>query len=84
MARPAAILQATACPECALPAEVTDRHVLESTDGPVEHARVQCVGGHVFNLPVAMLAGAPAAPADRGARVVHPVSSAAKSSRPPS
>lgn len=48
-------LQATSCPECGVPAEVSGRHVLESTDGPVEHARVRCVGGHLFNLPVAML-----------------------------
>jgi hypothetical protein len=27
-------------PECAAPAEVVDRFVLESTDGPIEHAIV--------------------------------------------
>lgn len=48
-------LQVTSCPECGLPAEIVARHVLESTAGPVEHARVQCVDRHVFNLPVAML-----------------------------
>jgi hypothetical protein len=42
----------TRCPECAAPAEVVDRHVLESTDGPIEHARVRCVDRHVFFLPV--------------------------------
>lgn len=52
-------LQTTTCPECGLPAEVVVRHVMASTDGPVEHARVQCVGHHVFNLPVAMLAARP-------------------------
>lgn len=48
-------LQTTTCPECRSPAEVVGRHVLDSTDGPVEHARVRCVRLHVFNLPVAML-----------------------------
>ena len=47
----------TTCPEhgCALPAEVVDRHVLESTDGPVEHIRSACVVGHRFLMPVGML-----------------------------
>jgi hypothetical protein len=47
----------TTCPECGVPAEVRERHVLASTDGPIEHARVRCVGGHCFFLPVASLAG---------------------------
>ena len=45
----------TTCPECGVPAEVRDRHVLSSTDGPIEHARVRCVEGHCFFLPVASL-----------------------------
>ena len=45
----------TTCPECGAPAEIVDRHVLESTEGPVEHARVRCVARHVFFLPVASL-----------------------------
>lgn len=38
------------CPEagCGLPAEVLDRFVLESTDGPVEHFRIRCVNRHWF------------------------------------
>lgn len=47
----------TTCPECGVPAEVRDRHVLFSTDGPIEHARVRCVGGHCFFLPVSSLSG---------------------------
>lgn len=41
------------CPEhrCPVVAEVVDRTVLESTDGPVEHVRVQCVDGHSFFCP---------------------------------
>jgi hypothetical protein len=45
----------TTCPECGALAEITDRHVLESTDGPIEHARVRCLTRHVFFLPTAML-----------------------------
>lgn len=32
----------TSCRECNAPAEVVERFVLESTDGPVEHAVVRC------------------------------------------
>jgi hypothetical protein len=46
----------TACPECAELAEVQWRAVLDSTDGPVEHAKVRCVQRHWFLLPVAALA----------------------------
>jgi hypothetical protein len=46
----------TRCPECGLEARVEQRHVLESTDGPVEHAKTRCERGHWFWLPVAMLA----------------------------
>lgn len=45
----------TACPACSAPAAVTHRYVLESTDGPVEHAQAQCIHGHIFNGPTAML-----------------------------
>lgn len=34
------------CPTCALPASVADRFCLDSTDGPIEHVRISCVGGH--------------------------------------
>ncbi len=59
------MVETTRCPECGSLAEVTDRAVLESTDGPVEHARVTCLRRHWFLLPVAALAadGAPAPPA---------------------
>jgi hypothetical protein len=37
------------CPErnCQAPAEIVDRFVLASTDGPVEHAQTVCLNGHV-------------------------------------
>lgn len=42
------------CPEsdCGLPAEITDRVVVESTDGPVECVRTCCVLEHRFFIPI--------------------------------
>jgi hypothetical protein len=48
----------TTCPECRAPAEVVERAVLESTDGPIEHARVRCVDRHVFFMPTERLRSA--------------------------
>jgi len=47
----------TVCPECGQIAEVQHRLVLESTDGPIEHAKIRCVRGHWFFLPVSELPG---------------------------
>lgn len=55
--------QMTACPRCGSPAEITRRTVLESTDGPIEHAAVRCVEAHVHLLPVETL--------ERAARRAH-------------
>ena len=57
----------TRCPQCDQIAEVVDRDVLPSTDGPVEHVHVRCVAKHRFVMPVVSLAGehedtSPAAP----------------------
>jgi hypothetical protein len=49
-------VELTVCPECMEPAEIEWRAVMESTDGPVEHARVLCVRRHWFLLPTADLA----------------------------
>jgi hypothetical protein len=51
-------MELTVCPECGAPAQIEHRHVLESTDGPIEHAKIRCVSGHWFFLPVAALAEA--------------------------
>lgn len=51
------LLQLTRCPECGATAEITRRIVLASSDGPIEHVRMQCVDRHWFLLPSAMLAG---------------------------
>lgn len=48
-------MDATTCPECGAPAEITGRDALESTDGPVEHVRVVCVRRHWFLLSAASL-----------------------------
>jgi hypothetical protein len=45
----------TTCPECGAPAEIRQRSVLESTDGPIEHATVGCIRRHWFTLPIASL-----------------------------
>ncbi len=44
------------CSACAAPAEVVDRFVLQSTDGPIEHATVTCADRHRFTVLVERLA----------------------------
>ena len=43
------------CPECEVPAEVTDRFSLTSTDGPVDHVALRCIAGHHFRMPAEKL-----------------------------
>ena len=59
-------LDLVVCPECAAPAEVVDRYALPSTDGPVEHVKVQCLGRHWFVLPTAALPPVRTVPAAAG------------------
>ena len=40
---------------CGLPAEVTARYAIGSTDGPLESARIRCPSGHWFNGPIEFL-----------------------------
>jgi hypothetical protein len=40
---------------CGLPAEVQYRYTVESSDGPVESAKIRCPGGHWFNGPITSL-----------------------------
>jgi hypothetical protein len=40
---------------CGLPAEVEHRYAIQSSDGPVESAKVRCPRGHWFNGPVESL-----------------------------
>lgn len=48
-------IELTGCPECDQPAEIVDRFVLGSTDGPFEHVRIRCLLGHGFLMPVELL-----------------------------
>ena len=47
------MLDLIVCPEptCETIAEIVDRFVLESTDGPLEMARTVCLHRHIFLLP---------------------------------
>jgi hypothetical protein len=58
-------LQLLACPDptCHAPAEVTDRFVLVSTNGPIEHLRTHCLHRHIFTVPTDRVA-APALASD--------------------
>jgi hypothetical protein len=38
------------CPDCGVPAEITERFDLPSTDGPVDHIVVHCAAGHHFRM----------------------------------
>jgi hypothetical protein len=48
-------LDLVGCPACAAPAEVVERYVLDSTDGPIEHATVLCSERHRFTVLVERL-----------------------------
>jgi hypothetical protein len=41
---------------CGLPAEVTCRFTMRSSDGPLESVMIQCPARHHFNAPVEFLA----------------------------
>jgi hypothetical protein len=49
-------LDLVGCPTCAAPAEIVERFVLNSTDGPIEHATVLCADRHRFTVLVERLA----------------------------
>ena len=61
-------MDTTLCPECGGLAEVQWRDAVESTDGPIEHAKIRCVRRHWFLLPVASLERASEAGGDTTAR----------------
>jgi hypothetical protein len=39
------------CPECGVPAVMEWSDMVDSTDGPVEHAKIVCANRHWFLLP---------------------------------
>lgn len=53
------VLTLVSCPECDVPAEVTDRFTLPSTEGPVAHVAVSCAAGHHFRMPSELLSRRP-------------------------
>lgn len=65
-------MEFTSCPECEALAEVEWRDVLESTDGPIEHAKIRCVQRHWFLLPVAALAASRQPAVTVAAEVIAP------------
>jgi hypothetical protein len=46
------LLTVISCPDCGVPAEVTERFSLPSTDGPVRHIALTCAAGHHFRMAV--------------------------------
>ena len=71
-------LEIVECPECAAPAEVVDRFVLESTNGPIEHAIVLCVLRHRFTALMERLVSSrlPSPDGTTGAPTAQPGSTA--------
>jgi hypothetical protein len=59
-------MEIVCCPSCGQPAEVVWRTHLCSTDGIVEHVKLQCLAQHVFLMPAAGLITMCAAEADDG------------------
>jgi hypothetical protein len=50
-----AYLDKTGILRCGLPAEVEYRYLSESSDGPLESAKIMCPLGHWFNAPIESL-----------------------------
>jgi hypothetical protein len=50
------MLTLVSCPDCTAPAEISERFSLASTDGPVDHIVLSCVGGHHFRTAADLLA----------------------------
>jgi hypothetical protein len=46
------LLTVIPCPACGIPAEVTERFSLPSTEGPVGHVALSCAVGHHFRMAV--------------------------------
>lgn len=50
-----AYMDADGATRCGLPAEVQDRYLASSTEGPLESAKIRCPRGHWFNGPIEFL-----------------------------
>ena len=60
-------MDTTLCPACGTLAEGQWRGVAESTDGPIELAKIVCLRRHWYLLPVASLERSLAASVDEAA-----------------
>jgi hypothetical protein len=49
------VLELVSCPDCGVPAEISERFSLPSTDGRVAHVVVNCAVGHYFRMAADML-----------------------------
>jgi hypothetical protein len=63
-------LEIVGCPECTAAAEVVDRLVVKSAEGPAEYTVVMCVRGHGFSTIVER----PASPTHRRQETIHDAS----------
>lgn len=52
------------CPDCGLPAEITDHFTLDGAPCPVEHVKIVCVMRHWFTLPSDQLPRRRSSPAE--------------------
>jgi hypothetical protein len=50
-----AYMDKTGAARCGLPAAVEYRYAVQSTDGPLESAKIRCPRGHCFNGPLEWL-----------------------------
>ena len=75
-------MDTTTCPDCGAPAEVTDRFVLESTDGPIEHVKVRCAAMHWFLMSTASMARHRTAAVPAPARGPTPAALRRRAARP--
>jgi hypothetical protein len=46
------VLTVISCPQCSVPAEVTEHFSLPSTDGSLPHVALGCAAGHHFRMAV--------------------------------
>jgi hypothetical protein len=51
---------------CGLPAEIQVRYTMQSSDGPLESAKIRCPSGHLFNGPIEFLTWNKSSPASLG------------------
>jgi hypothetical protein len=56
------VLTVIPCPECGVPAEITERFSLPSTGGSVGHVAVCCAAGHHFRMAADRLPASSTAP----------------------